>query len=247
MSARYLLRFDDICPGMNWDVWSAIEPVLMEHGVLPIIAVVPDNKDPKLNVRTARPDFWQWVRERQALGWCIALHGYQHLYETKDPGLLDVKARSEFAGLSEEAQRGKLQRALEIFRANGVRADAWVAPGHSFDATTVRVLLELGINTISDGYYPKPVQLLNAYWIPQQLWHFRPMPPGVWTVCLHCNAYSEQDIAQLRASLARYADRMISVPEISRLYPARPPGLLDLCMAAVVPRLQAIRRRLKRR
>lgn len=246
MSARYLIRFDDICPTMNWSVWASIEPLLAKYNVSPIVAVVPDNQDPKLKVHAPRPDFWAWVRERQAAGWCIALHGYQHLYETKDPGIMGINARSEFAGLSADVQRDKLVRALEIFRDNGVRADAWIAPGHSFDAVTVRLLLELGVDTISDGYFFRPVQFLDACWIPQQLWHFRPMPGGVWTVCLHCNAYGEAEIAQLRSWLAEYAETMTTVNEVKRTSPARQASWADRGFAALVPGVRAIRRRFSR-
>jgi peptidoglycan/xylan/chitin deacetylase (PgdA/CDA1 family) len=246
VTARYLLRFDDVCPGMNWKVWSAIEPMLERHRIAPLIAVVPDNQDPKLNVHPPREDFWQWVRDRQAAGWCIALHGYRHLYETRDPGIMGINTRSEFSGLSESVQRDKLVRALEIFRANGVRADAWIAPAHSFDAITVRLLKELGVDTISDGFFLRPVQYMDTYWIPQQLWHFRPMPSGVWTVCLHCNAYGEAEIEQLQNWLDKYSERMTSVSAVKRDFPSRPPGLADRAFAALIPLARAIRRRLKR-
>lgn len=246
MKAHYLLRFDDICPAMNWTVWADIEPILERHGISPIIAVVPDNQDPKLNVHAPHPDFWSWVRQRQAAGWCIALHGYRHLYETGNSGIMGINARSEFAGLPEVVQRGKLVRALEIFRDNGVRADAWIAPGHSFDAITVRLLKELGVDTISDGFFLRPVQYLDAYWIPQQLWHFRRMPGGVWTVCLHCNAYGEAEVAQLRGWLDQYAGHMTSVTEVKRMFPARPPNLADRCFARLLPATRSVRRLFRR-
>ena len=247
MKARYLLRFDDICPAMNWTVWAAIEPILTKYGVLPIIAVVPDNQDPKLDVHAARPDFWAWVRERQAAGWCIALHGFQHRYESRQSGIMGINDRSEFAGLTEAVQRDKLVRGLEIFSDNGVRADAWVAPGHSFDAVTVRLLLELGISTISDGFYRRPVQYLDALWIPQQLWHFRWMPAGVWTVCLHSNSYGEEEIVRLRNWLAKYAAFMTSVTDVKRDYPAAPATWADRSFAAMIPAVRAVRRRLWKR
>lgn len=61
-AARYLVRFDDICPAMNWDMWGKIETVLRENGVKPILAVVPDNKDPLLDVGAPVSDFWERVR-----------------------------------------------------------------------------------------------------------------------------------------------------------------------------------------
>lgn len=242
MSARYLLRFDDICPTMNWSVWEHIEPLLHAHNIRPILAVVPDNRDPELCIAPPHPAFWDRVRAWQAAGWCIALHGYQHHYETADGGLMGINAYSEFAGLPEEAQRVKLERALKIFTAQGVRADAWVAPAHAFDSTTVRLLLEQGIDTISDGFYFRPVQRMGALWIPQQFWHFRPMPTGLWTVCLHINRYGEAEISRLHEWITQYAVAMTSVQAIRDAGTVRPAAWPDNAFAALLPGLRRIRR-----
>ena len=47
-----------------------------------------------------------------AMGWSIALHGYQHLYETNDSGLLGLN-KYEFSGLSYEMQIKKLKMQLK--------------------------------------------------------------------------------------------------------------------------------------
>ena len=62
MPARYLVRFDDFCPGMNWRVWGQVERILRQADVSPVLAVVPDNQDQHLNVHPAATDFWQQVR-----------------------------------------------------------------------------------------------------------------------------------------------------------------------------------------
>jgi predicted deacetylase len=245
MKARYLPRFDDVCPTMNWSVWARIEPMLRAHDIKPILAVVPDNQDRKLMVAPPQPDFWARVRDWQAAGWCIALHGHQHRYETADGGLMRINAYSEFAGLPEVVQRAKLERALAQFRAEDVCADAWVAPAHAFDATTVRVLLEFGIDTISDGFYFRPVRRLGALWIPQQFWHFRRMPAGLWTVCLHINGYGEAEVERLRRWLDEYAGAMISLDAVRARGDARPPDVLDRGFAALLPALRVLRRRLR--
>lgn len=213
MSARYLVRFDDICPTMDWHAWSRIEPVLHQHGVKPIMAVVPDNCDPHLVAGDAVPDFWARVRRWQAQGWAIALHGHQHLYTTREAGLVGINRYSEFAGLSEAMQRDKLQQALAVFAREGVRADAWVAPAHSFDATTVKLLLEAGVEVVSDGFYRRPVRHLGALWVPQQLWRFRPMPAGLWTVCFHCNGFGDAVVQAFARDIARYASQIVSLAE----------------------------------
>lgn len=244
MKAEYLLRFDDICPTMNWEVWARIEPMLRAHDIKPILAVVPDNQDTKLMVAPPRPDFWEQVRAWQAAGWCIALHGYQHRYETVHGGLMRINPYSEFAGLPEELQREKLERALARFGTEGVRADAWVAPAHAFDEVTVRLLLELGIDTISDGFYFRPVRRFGALWIPQQFWHFRRMPAGLWTVCLHINGYCETEIERLRCWMEEFSGSITSLEGVRRRGNAQPPSMLDHGFSKLLPALRMLRRRL---
>ncbi len=217
-SARYLVRIDDICSTMDWRAWEAVESLLNAHSVKPILAVVPDNRDPSLMCGDPAPDFWQRVRDWQRVGWTIAIHGYQHLYETRDSGLVGLNPFSEFAGLPIEQQRRKLTSALEIFRKERVDVEAWVAPAHSFDESTVTVLKELEITTISDGFCFRVVERLGCRWVPQQLWRFRSMPFGVWTVCLHPNALrDERNLARLEADLARYAGRIVALRDVAQV------------------------------
>jgi len=220
--ASYLLRFDDICPTMNWVVWEAIERELARHDVKPILAVVPDNRDPGLVCGPPVPDFWEKVRHWQAMGFGIALHGYQHVYVNKEKGLIGLTAHSEFAGLSRPEQEAKLRKGLAIFSEHGVRADAWVAPSHSFDKTTLEVLAELGLTVISDGLWPWPHEAPGGlFWVPQQLWEFHPKPPGVWTICNHHNSWSERELALFVRELGKYAPRMTDLASVVRSYQGR--------------------------
>ena len=109
MRAHYLFRFDDICPSMNWRAWDDIETILCEQRIKPILAVVPDNRDEALRVSPPNARFWDRVREWQAWGWTIAMHGWQHRFVTKDAGILRVNKRSEFGGLPRDEQRSKLR------------------------------------------------------------------------------------------------------------------------------------------
>jgi peptidoglycan/xylan/chitin deacetylase (PgdA/CDA1 family) len=226
--ARYLIRFDDICPTMNWEVWDAIEAKLIQHEVRPILAVVPDNRDPKLIVASPRTDFWERVRGWQSRGWTIALHGYQHLYVNKHPGIMRLTHQSEFAGLPREIQEAKLRQGLAIFAEQSVRADAWVAPSHSFDHTTVALLVKLGIPVISDGLWSRPfADQAQTLWIPQQLWDFVEKPNGIWTVCYHHNGWDERQLEKFRNMLEEHAADVTDVPEMARLFGNRQQSLTN--------------------
>ena len=213
-NSSYMLRFDDICPTMNWSVWARIEEVMDDHEVHPILAIVPDNRDEQLIVSEPVDDFWDRVRDWQARDWTIAIHGYRHCFETDRAGLLGLNAYSEFAGVPIERQRQKLTAALDIFRQHGVNPEVWVAPAHSFDRNTITVLMENGIKTISDGFSYRIVKRFGCTWIPQQLWRFREMPFGLWTVCLHPNAMTEVDINCFERDLENFRDRLKAYREV---------------------------------
>jgi len=153
MTAKYLVRIDDVCPTMNWHVWRGVETVLLRWGIKPLLAVVPDNQDDFLKSCSPERTFWEQVRVWRNWGWTIGLHGYQHRYVTRDPGIIGINNSSEFAGLAAEVQAAKLQMAFEIFRREGIRPDVWIAPAHSFDRTTLKLLKEMGLRRISDGYF----------------------------------------------------------------------------------------------
>jgi peptidoglycan/xylan/chitin deacetylase (PgdA/CDA1 family) len=230
---------------MDWSVWNKLETIFTKHGIRPILAVVPDNQDPKLKIDPPDPDFWERVRGWQAQGWAIGLHGYQHLYVNKEPGLLHLNDQSEFAGLGYEEQKEKLQRGLAIFAREGVRADAWVAPSHSFDQVTVTALRELGIQVISDGFGLFPYRdAEGSTWVPQLFATLRPMPFGVWTSCCHPTLSPEQLIDfERRAAYLRPS--MISLAEAVELSD-RSRSVADKC-AGALRRMISSARRLGRR
>jgi predicted deacetylase len=212
--ATYLVRFDDICPTMDWESWDKIEKVLVSEGIKPMLAVVPDNRDKKLQVGQENEHFWSKVRDWQKMGWSIAIHGYQHLYQTNDPGLLGLNKYSEFSGLSYDQQSKKLQKAFKIFKNHEVKPDLWIAPAHSFDKVTVRVLSDLGIEVISDGFFKEPVKHMNMIWIPQQLWKFRQFHTGIWTVCLHINGSNKESLERICTDLIRYSESIVSLDHV---------------------------------
>lgn len=228
MPAHYLLRFDDLCESMDWGTWDRIESILEQAGVRPLLAVVPDNRDPSLAVNPPNPAFWSRVREWHARGWTIGMHGYRHEYVSRDPGMLGLNLFSEFAGLSYDEQLRKLASSVAIFRDHAVEPQVWIAPGHSFDCNTIRALASVGIRAISDGYALWPYcDAAGTFWLPQQLWRFRTMPTGVWTVCFHINGWSKAAIAMFEGSLAMLRSQIVDFNGLRAEYGARSCSLFD--------------------
>lgn len=219
MPAQYLIRFDDICPTMNWEVWRQVERQLIDYNIKPIVAIVPDNVDPELIVGPPRADFWDVVREWQASGWSIAVHGFQHQYVTKRAGIMKINAASEFAGVPLDEQRRKLSASVAIFHRNGVAPDCWVAPSHSFDWNTVRCLRELGIRVISDGLSRFPYRdRFDCLWVPQQLWRLAEKREGIWTACFHHNNWTAADAERFAKDVEHFAPRITGLRQIALAY-----------------------------
>ena len=244
--ATYLVRFDDICPTMDWESWDKVEKVLISEGIRPILAVVPDNRDENLIFGKENEHFWSKVRTWKKMGWSIAIHGYQHLYQTNDSGLLGLNKYSEFSGLSYEQQSKKLQKALKIFESHDVKPNLWVAPAHSFDKVTVRVLSDLGIEVISDGFFKRPVKYMNMIWIPQQLWKFRHFRSGIWTVCYHVNGMKKEELERICSDLNQYNESIISLDYVLKNTSINSFTILDNIFSKVWVRLIKLKRILSR-
>jgi predicted deacetylase len=215
MSASYLIRIDDICPTIKWNLWNRYEEILMENNILPMLAVIPDNKDSRLFCDPPDRNFWDRVRAWQKRGWTIGLHGYQHVYTLKSRGMVGLQDYSEFAGLPYERQYQKLEAAVAIFRREGVNPDLWIAPNHSFDNNTIRALVELGVSTICDGYQLYPyLDSQGVFWIPQQLGNFHKMPVGLWTICIHLDDPLHANTEWFKNKLESFRPFIVSVGEV---------------------------------
>lgn len=157
MSTRkILIRFDDICPTMNWAQWEKAKKMLDDKGVTALLGVVPDCKDPELQIDEARPDFWEYIKDLRKQGFAIAMHGYNHQFELKADGLVTRNKISEFAGLPYAKQLEKVRKGKEIFNSHGIEVDTFFAPAHSYDDNTLKALAECGFKYVSDGLSSRP-------------------------------------------------------------------------------------------
>ena len=221
MSTRYLIRFDDIAPGMAWSRFERFDRLARDLGLPFLVGVVPDCKDPSLSVEPERADFWPWLRDRAARGWTVAQHGHTHVYETDERGLLGIGRKSEFAGLPYAVQYDKLAAGKAILEREGLWQGVFMAPSHSFDRATLKALKVLGFTAITDGYgfYAYDFEGLAA--VPQLLSRPMGLGFGVETVCLHVNTMGDgaidQSLAFIRANRAAiigFREALTIVPPI---------------------------------
>jgi len=225
--AQYLLRFDDLCPTMDRRRWERFLPLIERYELRPILAVVPDNHDPELEIEQAYEGFWEEMRGLAAKGAAIGLHGYRHLCASTGRSLIPVHRTSEFAGVARESQREWIEAGLTVLRSHGLEPKVWVAPRHGLDWVTVEVLREVGLDVISDGFARRPYRDGGATWIPQQVWGPVEKASGLWTICLHSNSATDAEVAALEAFLERDAAQFTSVDRVLQEWPLAKRSLAD--------------------
>lgn len=201
MKLRYIsFRMDDICPQMDMAKFLEYKKLFDKYGIKPLLAIVPDNQDDFLKINDDYPCFWTMMRELQEDGWDIAQHGYQHIYCSNVKGIFSDRKLSEFAGLSYENQVDKIRKGKEILEQNGIITDIFVAPGHSFDVTTLRALKDCGFKYVSDGRSLHPYMYFGLKFIPCRFgipFNF----PGLNTWCIHANTSTIKDFNRIKKNL----------------------------------------------
>lgn len=163
---KILIRFDDICPTMDWDQWNKAEFLLKKYNIKPLMGLIPECQDPDLLICDDRTDFWDWILKKQEDGYAIAMHGYNHVFCSRKHGILNKRPDSEFAGLSYEEQLEKIRKGKEILQSHGIVTDIFFAPAHSYDVNTIKALKACGFKYISDGKSTKAYHWYGVKFLP---------------------------------------------------------------------------------
>jgi peptidoglycan/xylan/chitin deacetylase (PgdA/CDA1 family) len=215
MSAKYILRLDDACHTMDVAKWDRIENLCDKFLIRPIIAVIPNNKDKKLIKDHIDINFWNKVRSWQDKGWHVALHGYDHVYISNNSGLVPFNNQSEFAGVNFDTQLEKIQKGINIFEREKIKTKIWVAPSHTFDQNTLKAIkLKTDIDIVCDGVSLNPFRRYGFKWLPQTLWHFRKMPFGLWTACIHPNELIDREFDELEKFIQINAKHFVDINKL---------------------------------
>lgn len=214
MSTKFIIRFDDICSTMAWSKFLEIKSRLEELNVKSILGVVPECRDPKLDVGEHSIDFFDRVRRWQGFGDTIAQHGTFHIYDSCSSGILGINSRSEFAGHDYQLQLDRINYGKQILIEEGVWQPYFMAPAHSFDKNTIKALTQLDFLAITDGYGFYPYRFDSIVMVPQLTSFPLNVGFGYSTICLHTNTISQMGINRLLAFVEKYIDQFVDFKDV---------------------------------
>lgn len=203
---KITIRMDDITPDMDWDKFYRFKSILDKNGINPLIGVVPDNKDEKLRKNPVKEDFWQYICGLQQHGWTVAMHGYNHLYSTKESGLFPIGDKSEFAGLSYKKQDDMIREGKRILKSNGIVTDFFMAPSHSYDKNTLKALKKNGFYRITDGFGENPYEFNGIVFYPiavSKSESLKSTKDGIVTFVYHTNTMNDKDFEAFEKMLSK--------------------------------------------
>lgn len=223
MSMKIAVRMDDITPDMNWENFYFFQNLFEEAGITPLLGLVPENRDENLKCEAPHKDFYNVMAELQKKGYCLAMHGCYHIYTTKCGGLFPLNHFSEFAGVPYEKQKKMLAFGKEKLAEYGIVTDIFMAPAHSYDKNTLKILKELGFTKITDGFGKKPYRDrgLTFYPISFRLSSSLKQKKGMTTMVIHANTVTEADKKRYSRIFRQYGQDMISYSEYLKERPVK--------------------------
>ena len=242
--AKFVIRLDDITPTMRWSSFESVAAVARSLSIKPLVGIVPANADPQLVIQPERRDFWDRVRALRGEGWTISQHGYKHVFDSKDPGLLKMGNFGEFAGHPRGVQLERLAAGQAILAKQALPTDVFMPPAHNFDRVTLDALRETGFRYLSDGYGLWPYQLDGLTFVPQLFATPKQVGAGVYTVCVHLNKLSQDDLARLITFMTEKRGHIISFYEAAQL---KSPEILGRVSRVATRGVRQLERRVTRR
>lgn len=210
---KYIIRLDDAAEKMNIDNWEKMENILDRYDIKPLVGVIPAIKDEDMNKYEFDESFWNKVKCWEKKGWIIALHGYEHVFETTSGGINPVNNKSEFAGVNLEKQKKKISAGIEIFNENNIYPKVFFAPAHTFDENTLQALKDCSdIRIISDTIANDSYYYNGFTFVPQQSGKVRNLPFKINTFCYHPNTMSDNDFKLLERFIIDYRKYFVDFP-----------------------------------
>jgi len=191
-----LIRIDDVCENMNWNLMSKLESLFDNYSIKPVLGVIPNNRDEDFLSFPRNDNFWDQVRKWQDKGWEIVQHGDTHIYDrlcSKKSDYFEYGGGSEFFGHPLDVQEKRIKNGLEKFKREKINIRSFFAPNQTYDENTFVALKNCGINEVIDGYGLMPYTEKNVKFIPQLFEKVVLLPFGIQSTKLHLHIWDEND------------------------------------------------------
>ena len=191
-----LIRIDDVCENMNWNLMSKLESLFDDYSIKPVLGVIPNNRDEDFLSFPRKDNFWDQVRKWQDKGWEIVQHGDTHIYDrlcSKKSDYFEYGGGSEFFGHPLDVQEKRIKNGLEKFKREKINIRSFFAPNQTYDENTFVALKNCGINEVIDGYGLMPYTEKNVKFIPQLFEKVVLLPFGIQSTKLHLHVWDEND------------------------------------------------------
>ena len=191
-----LIRIDDVCENMNWNLMSKLESLFDDYSIKPVLGVIPNNRDEDFLSFPRNDNFWDQVRKWQVKGWGIVQHGDTHIYDrlcSKKSDYFEYGGGSEFFGHPLNVQEKRIKNGLEKFKREKINIRSFFAPNQTYDENTFIALKNCGINEVIDGYGLMPYTEKNVKFIPQLFEKVVLLPFGIQSTKLHLHVWDEND------------------------------------------------------
>ena len=218
MRKKIAFRIDDVSPYMDFVSFERTMNILFKYGCKPLLGIVPNNKDDNIKYGNNHcDDFWLLMADYEKKGCTLAMHGYEHLYQSVSRNLMTHKKNSEFAGLSYDLQKDKIKRGKSILENNGIYTDIFFAPAHTFDKTTLKCLKENGFNIVSDGRSHGIYCYKGIKHIPVRFYGFPKRIYKCTTIALHPCASGDEGYSTLCAFLEKHKECIVDYKELLQM------------------------------
>lgn len=219
------IRFDDITPEMDYDKFNRVKTILDEAGIKALVGVVPYCKDDTLRISGECDEqrFVSFLAKLRKEGWSFALHGYNHLYTTRNKGLFPINEFSEFAGVEYDKQNVMIRQGISQLAEWGIVPELFMAPGHTFDKNTLRALKDNKIDKLTDGFGEKPYirDGITFFPISKKRSECISDKDGYNTYVLHTNGMTDSEIDKLAKLIADNRENFISYDELLKVEPCK--------------------------
>lgn len=212
---KITIRMDDITADMNWVNFLKLKEIFDRYGIKPLLGVVPDCQDELLHCCESREDFWGLLKELQRDGWVLAQHGCYHQYTTKKGGLFPLNCFSEYAGVPYEKQKEQIAHGRRLLLEKGIRADIFMAPGHTYDKNTLKALKECGFTHVTDGFGKAPYIREGLTFLPiaEKKSACFESGEGYTTLVIHANGMKESEIRWYEEMISAHQEKFIPYGE----------------------------------